>query len=106
MPIHRATIPTFQVLRALQDRAAREWYGFELCQTTGLAPGTLYPILARLEQDSWVTSRWEEPTGTNGDRRARRRYYSLTPDGAAGIQRLLDPHAAGVRRRVLRESPA
>ncbi len=42
--------------------------------------GTLYPLLARLEQDGDVAASWRDGDGGPG-----RKYYSLTP---AGEQRL------------------
>ena len=41
-----------------------------------LNQGTLYPALLRLEQKSWITSKW----GTSDNNR-RARYYSLTRTG-------------------------
>ena len=44
--------------------------------------GTLYPLLARLEQEGLVAATWREGTGGPG-----RKYYAITPTGSA---RLLD----------------
>jgi len=76
------TLQTQLVLRALLLDPARDRYGLELCGQTGLPSGTLYPILARLEQMSWVKSRWEDPDEHITEGRPRRRYYRLTSDGA------------------------
>jgi len=89
MPIQRVTQPTIQVLTTLMSRPGGEWYGLELCKATGLSSGSLYPILARLEADGWATSRWEEPEYQETEHRPRRRYYSLTRDGAAAVRDLL-----------------
>jgi PadR family transcriptional regulator len=89
MPIRRLTVPTFQVLSELASQLGGERYGLELCKATGLSSGTLYPILARLEGDGWVTSRWEEPEHQEAEHRPRRRYYSLTSDGAVGLRDLV-----------------
>jgi PadR family transcriptional regulator PadR len=55
-------------------------YGLEIIERTGLASGTVYPLLARLENEGWVISYWEteEPTS----RGPRRRFYEITVDGA------------------------
>lgn len=37
---------------------------------------SLYPLLYRLEDRSWIKGRWVEK-----DAQRRRRYYSLTPEG-------------------------
>jgi PadR family transcriptional regulator PadR len=78
----RITIPTQLVLEALIRQPARRWYGLELRKTTGLPGGTLYPIVARLEQIGWLESEWEEPEQHEGSGRPRRRYYWLTANGA------------------------
>jgi DNA-binding PadR family transcriptional regulator len=75
------TLQTQLVLRALLQRPAKEQYGLELCAETGLPSGTVYPIVARLEQVGWLESRWEDPNEHITQGRPRRRYYKLTDDG-------------------------
>lgn len=81
MPIRRVTEPTLHVLSALLAQPAHQWYGLELCKKTGLPSGTLYPILAKLELEGWLDSRWEEPQRQEEERRPRRRYYWLNGTG-------------------------
>jgi DNA-binding PadR family transcriptional regulator len=76
------TLQTQLVLRALLQEPAKEQYGLELCGETGLPSGTVYPIVARLEQVGWLESRWEDPNEHITEGRPRRRYYRLTDDGA------------------------
>jgi DNA-binding PadR family transcriptional regulator len=76
------TLQTQLVLRALLDEPSKERYGLELSDLVGLPSGTIYPILARLEQAGWVDSAWEDPAAHEAARRPRRRFYRLTPDGA------------------------
>lgn len=54
-------------------------YGQEVMERTGRPSGTVYPLLARLEQDGWVTSQWE--SNEADERRPRRRFYRLTSTG-------------------------
>jgi DNA-binding PadR family transcriptional regulator len=77
------TLQTQMVLRQALTEPGREWYGLEMVQATGLPTGTVYPIITRLEQAGWVTSRWESPAeqAVDGQPRPRRRYYHLTEDG-------------------------
>ncbi|SEG31229.1 Transcriptional regulator PadR-like family protein [Nonomuraea solani] len=82
MPSPRMTMPTREVLRALLGAPERERYGLELCGLAGMPSGTVYPILARLEQAGWVESRWEDPETHVAEGRPRRRYYRITTDGA------------------------
>lgn len=84
----RMTLQTQMVLRALLRNPSREMYGRELSQETGLMPGTVHPILFRLENEGWVASRQEEVDPHIAGRPARR-YYNLTADGAQRASRAL-----------------
>lgn len=53
-------------------------YGYELIQTAGISPGTLYPMLARLEDQGLLTSRWQEAS-VGG--RPPRHVYNLSKRG-------------------------
>lgn len=75
------TMQTQLVLRALLEEPTRRWYGLELCEVAGLPSGTIYPILARLEQVGWVNSTWEDPAVHVRGGRPRRRLYWITRDG-------------------------
>lgn len=77
----RMTIPTQLVLRAMLAEPTKEMYGLEICEVSGLASGTIHPILARLEGLGWAESRWED-LKPEDEGRPRRRYYRLTQDGA------------------------
>jgi PadR family transcriptional regulator, regulatory protein PadR len=103
------------VLRLLLDHPTAAHYGLELSKRAGLATGTIYPILTRLEQAGWVVSGWEErDPGVVG--RPRRRLYWLTQEGAEkattaleeGAQALLPGQRppAGLRRPGPSEAPA
>jgi PadR family transcriptional regulator, regulatory protein PadR len=78
----RMSGPTLGVLAAVMMSPQDELSGAEIGREAKLASGTLYPILARLEQAHWLESRWED-----GDPhllgRPRRRLYRLTGLGAA-----------------------
>jgi len=77
----RMTVQTLLILQALLRDPSRELYGLELSEETGLLPGTAYPILLRLENEGWVTSRWED-IDPRAEKRPARRYYRLTAGGA------------------------
>jgi PadR family transcriptional regulator, regulatory protein PadR len=78
----RMTLQTQIVLRALLDDLSRDRYGLELSELVNLPSGTIYPILARLEQVGWVESTWEDPGVHESAGRPRRRLYRVTSDGA------------------------
>ena len=89
----RMTVQTLLILQALLRDPSRELYGLELSEDTGLLPGTAYPILMRLENEGWVTSRWED-IDPHTEKRPPRRYYRLTAGGAAQASAAV----AGARR--------
>jgi PadR family transcriptional regulator len=83
------TLTTLLILQALLDAdPSQEMYGLEIRKATGLATGTLYPILARLEGGGWVTSTWETLDQRDAGR-PRRRYYRLTDGGREAAESAL-----------------
>ncbi len=79
----RMTQATAFVLRAL---ATGHRHGFEIMEVTGLASGTVYPVLRRLEGERAVSSAWEDEAEAREAGRPRRRVYELTPHGEALAQ--------------------
>jgi DNA-binding PadR family transcriptional regulator len=80
------TKPLEHLLTALLTDPSADWYGYELVKSAKLASGTLYPMLARMEQRGLVTSEWEPPPGVAG--RPPRKYYRLTAEGALVARQL------------------
>ena len=87
------TYPTTLVLHALANGVR---HGFDVIEATGLASGTVYPILRRLERERLVSALWEDAAIAHAELRPPRRYYELT---AAGVSVL---EAARARHRVPR----
>lgn len=56
-------------------------YGFEIMTVTGLASGTVYPALRRLEDAGFVISKWESQQVAQAEQRPARKYYVVTRDG-------------------------
>jgi PadR family transcriptional regulator PadR len=75
------TVTTARALAALLAEPDADRYGLELMRATGLASGTLYPILHRLQDAGWLVAQWEDVDPAAVGRPARR-FYRLTPDGA------------------------
>lgn len=72
----RLSVATLKVLGAFLS-AKGELSGADLARHAGIGPGTLYPLLQRLERAGWLDSRWEtEDPSELG--RPRRRYYRVT----------------------------
>jgi PadR family transcriptional regulator PadR len=77
----RITGQTERVLRVLLQDPGGEHYGLAVSEATGLATGTLYPILARLRKAGWLESHWEAAEVHEAEGRPRRRYYRMSGDG-------------------------
>lgn len=69
------------VLSLLEDQPR---HGYDISKLIQIRSGgvlrfhvtSLYPLLYRLEERNWITSRWVEKP-----EQRRRRYYRLTPEG-------------------------
>jgi PadR family transcriptional regulator len=100
------TVPLQRVLRAFLEDPVAPRYGYDLMKAAGLPSGTLYPMLARLEDQKLVTSAWETPQ-SGGER--PRRYYQLTGEGIRVARLELAQVRAGQLRapvRLDRAAPA
>lgn len=97
----RMTVPVRHVLRALLD-ATTEMYGLEVCDATGVDPGSIYPILGRLEEAGWVTSRWEAIDPAQ-EGRPRRRYWQITDQGRTAATARLACYPTSPRLTTVRE---
>ena len=76
----RMSLQTLRVLDAFLEDPAKQLSGAEVHQRCGIASGTLYPILLRLESAGWFVSQWESIDPSSAGR-PRRRLYRLTPVG-------------------------
>lgn len=76
----RITVATARLLAVLLTEPDADRYGLDLMRATGLASGSLYPILHRLQAAGWLDTRWEDVDPAEQGRPARR-FYRLTPDG-------------------------
>src|SRR5438128_1685794 len=92
------------ILQAL-DNGYR--YGFDVMTVTGLASGTVYPALRRLEDAGLVLSKWERAGIAQQAQRPVRKYYEVTKEGREALAearkrfRLLEqlaPQSAGKLR--------
>ena len=80
------TMQTLRVLKVLLDEPLAEHFGLEISRKAELPTGSIYPILARLEQAGWLQSAWEDIDPVVAGRR-RRRYYRLSGEGAEQARR-------------------
>jgi len=92
----RMSLQTLKVLEAFLADPTDELSGADIHRRSGIASGTLYPILLRLEAAGWFVSRWEaiDPASAG---RPRRRLYRLTRSGLARAGEVLASFGRGVR---------
>lgn len=91
----KVTDATLDVLEVLLE-GDEQLYGLKIAKAAGRPTGSVFPILARLEQAGWVTSEWEssEPAAKG----PRRRFYRLSGAGSPGARELLGQRRAAHRR--------
>jgi len=63
-------------------------YGLSVIDVTGLASGTVYPAVRRLEEASLIRSQWEKQAIADAEQRPPRKYYTLTREGKTVLQAL------------------
>ena len=125
--------PTLErVLRVLLEDPGQDRYGYDLMKAASLQSGTLYPMLARLEDEGMLVSAWEEhsldgadatrPGSTAGHGpssmagsglrglaggRPPRKYYRLTGNGVMSARQMLaESSLAASRLPSSRRRPA
>jgi PadR family transcriptional regulator, regulatory protein PadR len=105
MPEFRVTDATLDVLEVLLG-PGEDLYGLKIAKQIGRPTGSVFPILARLEECHWVASEWE--VSDHAARGPRRRFYRLTPDGLESAKALLTERRGSRRqgRWRARTSPA
>ncbi len=68
-------------IKVLEAVAGGTGYGFDIMDQTGLASGSVYPALSKLEKNRLVRSSWESAVVARREKRPPRRYYEVTPPG-------------------------
>ena len=93
MAKRRLGYATVAILRAIDEDHA---YGLDIIGSTGLATGTVYVTLGRLQKRGFVATSWEDQRIADREGRPRRRYYRLTKKRphrtAGGAGKLRRPH--------------
>jgi PadR family transcriptional regulator PadR len=75
--------PQTRELLVVMSGKPRAWqHGYQLSKDTGLASGTLYPLLIRLSDQGLLESQWQEPECPG---KPARHVYRLTPNGLAFV---------------------
>ncbi|MGW1719844.1 PadR family transcriptional regulator [Streptomyces sp. NPDC002156] len=86
------TKPTISVLEVLLAATGDSpAWGLRICREADLGPGTVYPILNRLEDRGWITSRTE---ATPHPGRPPRLFYEFTGAGRVRATEALEARKA------------
>ena len=96
------TGPLKRVLRVFLADVSAPRYGYDLMKAARLPSGTLYPMLARLQDQGLVAAQWEQQR-EDAAGRPPRKYYRLTGESADADSRGKAPvRRAYLASRVLR----
>lgn len=68
------------LLGAMSAQSQHWRHGYDLMKETGLASGTLYPLLMRMTEQGLVEAEWRDPASPG---RPARHAYRLTAKGLA-----------------------
>jgi len=85
--MQRLTRATTRTLVAFLDAPGTWQYGYELMKVADLSSGTLYPLLARLTENGWLESRWEQSEHPG---KPPRQLYRLTATGRSEAHQALE----------------
>lgn len=88
--MQRLTRATTRALLAFLEEPRNWRYGYDLMKAGDLSSGTLYPLLARLAEDGWLESRWEESEHPG---KPARQMYRLTATGRLRARHVLEERA-------------
>lgn len=90
----RLTLPTRAVLDVLLESPL---WGYQIIPETDLGPGTVYPILKRLQAAGWIEGTWEAAMPPD---RPRRCIYAVTEKGAREYAEAIARRRGAYRRRL------
>lgn len=97
----RVTPATALVLEVLLS--VEKVWGLQIIKDVGKKPGTVYPILDRLEAAGWVQGEWDSTEERKGP---RRRYYRLVTEARPLANEYVKAQRAKVSPPASRPSPA
>ena len=90
--IRRPSAATLKILKCLSE-SPDGLHGYALMKGSGLASGTLYPILGRLTDRGWLEKSWEMDEAVSGP---PRRIYRLTALGRKQFESYRDGEGLGL----------
>ena len=87
-----------KVLLALMEQPQAWHYGYELSKQTGLASGTLYPLLMRLSEQGCLDAEWRPSLHPGRPARHAYRLNAFGMEVSANLQRELPAAFRGPRQ--------
>lgn len=105
MRLMPAPVLSHAATAVLQAVANGHQHGFDVIAVTGLASGTVYPALRRLEEAGWLESRWEEHLVAQRELRPPRKYYEVTAPGEVALAAALARYRSLAGRGRARSRP-
>lgn len=101
----RITNPLLDILEVFVHavESGDDLHGWAIMRATKRSGPTVYGVLDRLEDMSWVTGEWE--TQNPDPSKPRRRFYRLTPTGHIGAVELLRERRPAALRRCAAPKP-
>jgi PadR family transcriptional regulator, regulatory protein PadR len=74
----RMTPTLARVLHTFLEDPTKPRWGYDVMRSARIQSGTLYPLMARLEEAGWLQAGWEHDLPES---RPPRKYYQLTAEG-------------------------
>ena len=102
----RKSVPLIQVLYLFLHHRDEKISGRDIREVTKISAGVLYPLLIRLEEQGWLISEWEDPKTAREQKRPRRHYYRITPDGVTYADELMRETLPTLKPNVVSEGLA
>jgi DNA-binding PadR family transcriptional regulator len=94
----------YNTLKVLHAVASGVRYGFDIMDATGLQSGQVYRGLSQLQEAGLVASEWEDPDAAIEEKRPRRRYYDVTPEGRNTLRNVAERYSAFGRIPAARDA--
>lgn len=86
----RISAAALRVLKLFLEEPRLPRSGIDIAKEAKVGPGTLYPLLMRLEKAGWLVSEWENVDPQVAGR-PKRRFYQITRFGQVSAIKELDP---------------
>lgn len=97
MTLTRNTLKLFSVF---VNNPERDFYGLEISEMTGIAYGSLLPLLIRLEEAAWLEGAWENIDPSEKGR-PKRKYFRMSEESMGKAKELVSREVAFLSGKVV-----